>query len=164
MNISIIYRVITICVVSMGIGIIYNTISPNGIALFGGQSNIPTQLPTITLQQAKEKFESASAIFIDARLQKNYILGHIQGAINIPYKEFEDKYLSLADFLPMDMEIIVYCSGSDCKASNIVAQNLINLGYKNVKVFVGGWNRWEEAGYPSAKGKEEDELLAFKTY
>jgi rhodanese-related sulfurtransferase len=148
----------------MTIGIIYNTFSPNRIALFSSPINPSTQLPTISLQEAKKRFDTSTAIFIDARLHKNYISGHIEGAINIPYKDFEDKYLLVADFLPLDMEIIVYCSGSDCNASNMVAKNLINLGYNNVKVFKEGWGKWEAAGYPIAKGKKEDELFAFKTY
>jgi len=31
-----------------------------------------------------------------------------------------------------------------------VAQQLIDLGFKHVWALKGGWNQWDQAGYPSA--------------
>jgi len=47
-----------------------------------------------------------------------------------------------------DAEIVVYCASATCANSGIAASVLASLGYKNVRVFTGGKQEWEEAGLP----------------
>jgi 3-mercaptopyruvate sulfurtransferase SseA len=48
--------------------------------------------------------------------------------------------------LSKDEEIITYCDGSECETSLLLARELMDLGYTDVKVFFGGWQEWEKAG------------------
>ena len=43
-------------------------------------------------------------------------------------------------------EIITYCSNSDCPASGLVYQQLLDHGFKNLRRYVGGITDWEELG------------------
>jgi rhodanese-related sulfurtransferase len=48
----------------------------------------------------------------------------------------------------LDMEVVVYCVDVDCDSSVLVAERLIELGYRNVRHYPGGKRDWVEAGLP----------------
>jgi 3-mercaptopyruvate sulfurtransferase SseA len=64
-----------------------------------------TEVPRVTLEDAKKAFDEGSAIFIDARPSEAYKDGHVKGSINLPYGSTDD-----FDKLPRGKTIIVYCS------------------------------------------------------
>lgn len=68
----------------------------------------------------------------------------ILGSISIPDTEFD----KLVGRFPInkDEKIVTFCAGFDCEKSNIVAEKLYNLGYKNVSVYAGGLPEWKKAG------------------
>jgi rhodanese-related sulfurtransferase len=67
---------------------------------------------------------------------------HIPGSIHIDSLEKAKEDLSL------DEEIIVYCAGPDCIASQAAYHMLVGNGFTHVKRFAGGLAEWEDAGYP----------------
>ena len=89
--------------------------------------------------EAKALMDSESGyIIIDARTQEEYDEGHIPGAILIPEYEIADR---AAKELPdKDQLILVYCRSG--RRSKIAAEELVKLGYTNVKEF-GGIIDWE---------------------
>ena len=89
--------------------------------------------------EAKALMNSESGyIILDAREQDEYDEGHIPGAILIPYGEIADRAeKELAD---KDQLILVYCRSG--RRSKIAAEELVKLGYTNVKEF-GGIIDWE---------------------
>ena len=44
--------------------------------------------------------------------------------------------------------IIAYCSGPACDDSHVLAEFLMDFGYENIQVFVGGMPAWQSEGYP----------------
>ena len=77
-------------------------------------------------------------IILDAREQDEYDEGHIPGAILIPYGEIADR---AENELPdKDQLILVYCRSG--RRSKIASEELVKLGYTNVKEF-GGIIDWE---------------------
>jgi rhodanese-related sulfurtransferase len=153
----------TIGIVIFGsfVGIIYNSLSPQGITLKGNWSNklnpdslvVPPSYeeddpPAISLENAIMKFQSGATIFVDARYPEDYKAGHIKGAINFPWEEFEEYSSQVLPKLSFDKEIITYCDGSECETSLLLARELRDMGYKNVKAFFGGWSEWKKAGLP----------------
>ena len=89
--------------------------------------------------EAKVLMDSESGyIILDVREQYEYDEGHIPGAILIPYGEIADR---VENELPdKDQLVLVYCRSG--RRSKIAAEELVKLGYTNVKEF-GGIIDWE---------------------
>ena len=111
------------------------------------------KLEEITLETARQAFAQQSAIFIDARPLSAYVKGHIPGAISFPVSEFEKRASEVLPTLALDAPIIAYCSGVSCKSSTTLAQYLLEMGYIDVRIFVGGWPAWQEMGQPITPGE-----------
>jgi len=157
-------QAILIVIFSLFIGVIYNTISKEGISLKGNWSKkvlsdsliVPYSYdkndpPAITLAQAMTYFQSHNIIFLDARSETDYKAGHISKALNLPFEEFEKYYPKVEPLLTKDKNIITYCDGTECEASLFLARLLRDKGFKNLKIFFGGWTEWNKAGLPVQK-------------
>jgi rhodanese-related sulfurtransferase len=55
---------------------------------------------------------------------------------------------AIGSSLSWDDEIIVYCAGPLCPASRALARWLRRLGFRHVRVYVGGLEDWAAADYP----------------
>ena len=89
--------------------------------------------------EAKALMDSESGyIILDTREQYEYDEGHIPGAILIPYDEIADR--AEKELSDKDQLILVYCRSG--RRSKIAAEELVKLGYTNVKEF-GGIIDWE---------------------
>jgi rhodanese-related sulfurtransferase len=151
---------LVIILIGSAVGLVYNVLSPSGITLKGNWSPKTTtdslevpygyeegeDPPAISLDYAMMKFQSKNTIFLDARYPEDFGAGHIKGAINLPWEEYEEYAPDILPKLPKDEEIIAYCDGTECETSLLLARELVDLGYKDVKVFFGGWQEWQDAG------------------
>ena len=93
----------------------------------------------ISGKRAKEIMDSEkNYVLIDARTESEYAEGHIDGAILIPEYEIADR----AEALIPDKNtlILVYCRTG--RRSKIAADELVKLGYTNVKEFGGITTDW----------------------
>ena len=155
----ILLKSVFIIILGSVIGLSYNAFSSKGITLKGSWSSQVTSdsvivpysyqkddAPAVSLDYAQMKFQSSKVIFLDARLPADFKAGHIKGAINFPYEEFEQYSARVLPKLPANEEIITYCDGGECESSLLLSRELRDLGYRNIKVFFGGWSEWQEAG------------------
>ena len=93
----------------------------------------------ISQDEAKALMESEiDYIIIDARTQSEYDEGHIPGAILIP--EYEIVTRAENEIPNKNQLILVYCRSG--RRSKIAAEELVKLGYTNVKEF-GGIIDWK---------------------
>ena len=97
-----------------------------GIILLCGCDN--KEEVTIKKVTCDEMKELDDAILIDVRSKNEYDVYHLDNAINIEYTEIDKKIESVVD--DKDKKIIVYCQSG--KRSDIAAQSLRDLGYKNI--------------------------------
>jgi rhodanese-related sulfurtransferase len=104
----------------------------------------------ISLEKAKGLYESQGALFVDARHDFEYKMGHIHGAINIALKEIDAHRIRLEN-IPKEKMLIVYCDGAECNSSIELALKLMELKFTNVKVFFGGWQEWKANNLPIDK-------------
>ena len=93
--------------------------------------------------------KDASAMFLSVRKAEDYVKGHIEGAINIPFgKGMEQQF----NMLPKDKKIVVYCYTGQT-AGQVVA-GLRLLGYDAVSMHSGmgtpatGTAGWLNKGFP----------------
>lgn len=80
-----------------------------------------------------DKFQDAllsgdDVVFLDARDKKDFVEKHAAGAKNVDSKNLDN----LQDILPEDKETPIYTYCYSGNRSAVVAQKLIDLGYKNV--------------------------------
>jgi len=88
----------------------------------------------ITALQAKEIMDSEEGfIILDTRTREEYEESHIPGAILIPYDEILEKAEGV--LTDKDQLILVYCRSG--RRSKLAAQDLVKLGYTNIKEFGG---------------------------
>ena len=168
LNLSdILFKTALIILIGSAMGLIYNAVSPGGITLKGNWSPKITSdslvvpygygedvdPPAISLDYAMMKFQSKKTVFLDARYPEDFKAGHIKGAVNLPYEESEEYAPQVLPQLPQEEEIIAYCDGTECEESLLLARELRELGYEDIKVFFGGWQEWLKAGLPVETGE-----------
>ncbi len=98
----------------------------------------------VSVSDAKALLDKGGYIFLDCREPKEFKMGHVPGAMNIPRGLLEFK---VSKKIPdKNAKIAMYCKsgGRGCLATC----TLCRMGYKNVKNMDGGWKAWEKAGYP----------------
>ncbi len=82
---------------------------------------------------------------IDVRTPEEHISGFIPGTdTNIDFREIQFRHQEIG--AKLNDHIVVYCQTGH--RSNIAADTLMSLGYKNVYNVEGSMNAWEGAGYP----------------
>ena len=123
---------LTACGDATSIGIIGGADGPTSIIV--AEKGEKAMYEQITPQEAKRIMDSGEEhIILDTREQDEFDEGHIPGAILIPYTEIENK---AEEMLPdKDKLILVYCRSG--RRSKIAAENIVKLGYTNVKEFGG---------------------------
>ena len=101
-------------------------------------------------------YKKGSAVLIDARPYKKYLGATIPSSVSIPDTAMD----KLAGRFPADKNtpIITYCGGYNCHKSHAVADRLLSLGYKNVKVYAGGLPQWKKDGMATTGSKAKKVL------
>ena len=108
----------------------------------------------IKLDFAKLLYDK-KALFFDARKPEDYNVGHVKGAISVPYEEFhkkpkQEKIEMLKGYNKSGI-IVCYCIGGDCEMSIDLAYDIAKLGFTSMNIYLGGYKEWENAGYPVEK-------------
>ena len=81
-------------------------------------------------------------LIIDIREERDYLLGHIEGAVHLSRNTLESKVLESAP--EFDRPIVIYCAvGSSCVSAT---DTLRRLGYQKIFSLKGGLQNWLEAG------------------
>ena len=104
----------------------------------GGNANIDAGntlgYEQIDAHKAKEIMDSNEEyVLVDARTDEEFASGHIEGAILIP--EYEIANRAEQEIPDKEALILVYCRSG--RRSKIASEELVNLGYTNVKEFGG---------------------------
>jgi len=110
----------------------------------------------IPFNEARDKFLTGSAVFIDARTPEHYQEGHIRGALNVPLADFDQMMERVLTELPEEALIVTYCDGEDCDLSAQLALKLREIGYENVRVLHNGWSVWKGRQLPFQRGKGQE--------
>ncbi len=110
-------------------------------------------IPTLNLAQTYEIFQQGQALFIDARPDDEYAELHLPGALNLPPDRLEAEGAKALAGVALGRQVVVYCGQVSCDAALKVAEKLQSLGYTHVKVYLGGFRAWDEAGYPAETSK-----------
>jgi len=148
------FHFVLIIGVSVVLALVFNRSNPNGIPLFP-KSPDRKAIPEISAAQATEEMKKGDALIVDAGPEGFYQKKHIQGAISVPLSLFEILYGVTFGGEEKAKKVIVY-GGTISKLYDWeLANKLLLLGRKDVKVLEGGMAAWEKAGYPLEIWKEK---------
>jgi rhodanese-related sulfurtransferase len=143
-----------ILIISAVVAVTVNRFRTEGISIIGDWSlearmtTADGRLMIISLEEARKFFEMRGATFIDARHEEQYLEGHIEGALSLPWDSFDDYFVEIVDQLDPARPIITYCDGETCDLSHELALFLKDIGFDDSRVLVNGWSRWLKAGLP----------------
>jgi rhodanese-related sulfurtransferase len=113
---------------------------------------VAATLGEIDRESLRERIESgADFVLVDALAPMTYAMSHLPGAINITPDWVDDRARRRIPHL--DTEVVVYCADAGCDSSGLVANRLVELGYRNVLHYAEGKRDWEAAGLPLEGGR-----------
>lgn len=108
-------------------------------------------LREISRDQLRQKLESgAPLVLVDALAPMSFAHSHLPGAINLPPEWVDER--GPRRIPDRDAEVVVYCASSTCDSSVEVGERLTELGYEDVRHYVGGKKDWVDAGLPLEGG------------
>src|SRR5215469_7015599 len=106
-------------------------------------------LESVDTSTARRRWEAGDALLLDVRNGNEYRDGHIPGSMHIPASRLTKK---LGD-VPRDRPVLVYCAGGN--RSVAASSELLSAGFTDVADIAGGFDAWDEAGYPKELGDRE---------
>ncbi len=112
----------------------------------------------IDTESLKKMLDGKAALtVVDARNPEEFQEVHVQGAISVPVKQWEE----FAARLPADKSsrLIFYCNGIKCGKSKKAAAKAMAEGYDNVYVYADGMPVWEEKGMPIYAGPDYEKRI-----
>lgn len=95
------------------------------------------------------KVKDSSIVIVDLRKREHFVKGHVPGAINLPFDEWNNFDGSRIDFTMLDKTKmhLVYCYEQYCSLSVKAARLLASYGYP-VKEVKGGFKAYKDHNYP----------------
>jgi rhodanese-related sulfurtransferase len=96
---------------------------------------------------------AVGALPVDARDGALYAEGHLPGAVSLPLAEVDALLESFRQQVAAERTLVLYCNGYGCPDSFDLGLRLIGEGYRDVRVFEGGFPEWRDAGLPVVKGE-----------
>ncbi len=116
----------------------------------------------IDLETAK-RLQGEGAVFVDARLKRDFDAGHVEGAISIPVDANDTAYLQAASSLSSEDSLVVYCQSVNCSSADTVAGRLRREGFSAVSILPGGWVEWTTGIRPRAlRLRKESEPMKWR--
>lgn len=96
------------------------------------------------------------ALILDARRTAVFTEGHLPGAKSLSV--WEDGLTAKIAALKGDptLPTVVYCAGGECEDSHLLAQKLWLAGYRNLRVYIGGYPDWVANGWPVTRGTAKE--------
>lgn len=160
-------NILVIIGISTFLAFLNNSLSKNGLDLIRVENELSyaadasinesdqTEIYALSLENTFEKFDEGTAIFIDARDNWDFKDGHIKGAINIPEFSFDplDEKITSLD---KSSNYVIYCSSNDCDISKRLASELKEIGFTSLFIFLGGYEIWNQNGYPVEIGSADE--------
>jgi rhodanese-related sulfurtransferase len=122
------------------------SLHPKAYSADGVYKVVSTEQLKVMLDEKKE------FVLIDTRTKEEYQEAHIQGAIGISEKSFEES----GSLLPPDKNalLVLYCNGVKCGKSKKAAKKAEAMGYTNISIYSEGFPVWEEKGLKIVAGPD----------
>ena len=144
-------RILVLLAVAVSLAVAANALSPRGLSWSRplgrgiGPQVADAGLVPIDLKTVQAIVGDRSTRLIDVRRPEEFAIGRLPGALNAPWNPGAQPRSIIED---PDRRIVVYCSNEFCDQSLQAGIQLRGWGYRNVAVFVDGFEAWWNAGGP----------------
>ena len=102
------------------------------------------QTPEVTTEEVQRILAIKSEPLLDVRSAQEYAIAHIPGSINLYEKEVERITQAYPD---KTARMVLYCNGPFCGKSKRLSEQLVKLGYTNVRRYQLGLPVWRALGH-----------------
>src|SRR5262245_44710170 len=117
-------------------------------------AELDQKIPEVSTGELRRILKDQSARVLDARPHNEYAMGHIPGALNVAGKPGVAASQYVPDVTKIEQAlgggkstaIVVYCSGPFCGRSKRVGEELVALGFTNVRRYQLGIPVWRAMG------------------
>jgi rhodanese-related sulfurtransferase len=99
--------------------------------------------PEVTTEEVQRILANRSETLLDVRSAQEYAIAHIPGSINLYEKEVERITQAYPD---KATRLVLYCNGPFCGKSKRLSEQLVKLGYTNVRRYQLGLPVWRALG------------------
>jgi rhodanese-related sulfurtransferase len=96
--------------------------------------------------------QAGKAVFLDAREESLYMMGHLPGAIHVPREMLDQNLERIKQAGKGNKILIAYCDGQGCRKAEELLRALQMCGIKASGLFADGWQGWMEKGLPIDEG------------
>lgn len=136
-----------LALLAISIGLSVNIVRSDGLFSASGGDRILSDADAqiIDRDQLQNLLHQGMAIVVDARMPRDFSAGHIPGAINIPVDTNDTNRRQIMRTIALDAPVVVYCQSSVCPYSGLVIAGLRSDGYRNLRIYQGGWTDWISA-------------------
>ena len=99
--------------------------------------------PEVSTQELEEILVTARVPVLDVRSAQEYAIAHIPGSINLWEKELE---AVVARYPDRASSLVLYCNGPYCGKSKRLSEQLVKMGYTNIRRYQVGLPVWRALG------------------
>ncbi len=117
-----------------------------GMGAYAASGLETARFESISVSEAKDRFEKGEILLVDTRLKSEWDAGHIKGTVHIPAPDVRKNYQSLMGNKP----VAFICNSGN--RSLLACSLMLNLsGMKDIINVIGGTTAWINLGYPTVK-------------
>jgi len=141
-------RAAILLVASLALALGINAVRKDGIPVVRPSKEslaLKSGITPIHLDTARILLQDPNVLFLDARPRNVFKRGRIPGSVSFPEESTDSLIKAFKDSVPLDRPLVTYCSGEECRSSDLLAQRLQKEGYKYIYLFFGGWVEWSQA-------------------
>ena len=111
--------------------------------------NAKQRIREVSVDDVKTKLDRGEKfVLVDVREESEWAKDHLPGAIHLGKGVIER---DVEERVPdLNAPVVLYCGGG--YRSALAADNLQQMGYRNVLSMDGGIREWREKGFPLSKG------------
>jgi rhodanese-related sulfurtransferase len=140
-------RILLLLATGAVLGAAANAVSPRGISWtrplgrgIAGQVADAGMVP-VNLATARDLVNRKSVRIIDARRPELFQIGRLPGAVNMPWEDGGTLHIEKST-----QPLLLYCDNEFCEQSLRLGEHLQRMGFRDIAVFVDGYEAWWNAG------------------
>lgn len=142
-------RVLALLGAAVLVGALANAVHPRGLSwtrpLGRGlrAEAVEAGLLPVELADVHRLLKDGRTVFLDARPRELFEIGELPGAQAMSWKEVEEG--RLPPLPAIDRPLVVYCDNEWCETGLLLGKWLKAKGYRDVALFVDGYEAWWNA-------------------